>query len=122
MENGDPRLVARTLLNNQGPPEAWQHSMRVAIEAQLRHDSAAAAHWVAVQEELKAIAPRPGAGDLDIYRSARALTSERGAQGAWRHAMQQGVAMEGDLAKQAYWLRVADAVNALAQGYGKEGA
>lgn len=120
MDDRDPRLVARTLLAEHGPPEAWQHSTREAIEAHLRHDAAAAAHWAAVQQELKAIAPRPGAGDLDIYRSARGLIGERGSQDAWRHAMQQGVEAGDDLAEQTYWLRVADAVNALARGYGQE--
>ena len=88
----------------------------------LRRDAAAAAHWAAVQRELKAIAPRPGAGDLDIYRSARNLIGGRGTQDAWRHAMQQGVEAGDDLQLQAHWLRVADAVNALAQGHTKDGA
>ena len=122
MDDRDAKQVARTLLAEQGPPEAWQHSTREAIDAHLRHDADAAAHWAAVQRELMGIAPRPGAGDLDIYRAARGIIGERGSEEAWRHAMQQGVEAEGDLLKQAYWLRVADAVNALAKGHGKEGA
>ena len=63
-----------------------------------------------------------GAGDLNIYRSARNLIGQRGTQEAWRHAMQQGVEAESDLPRQAYWLRVADAVNDLALGFTKNGA
>ena len=122
MVDGDPKQVARRLLDEQGPPEAWQHSTREAIDAHLRHDVRAAAHWAAVQRELKEIAPRPGAGDLDIFRSAQGIIGERGSVEAWRHAMQQGVEAGDDLVKQAYWLRVADAVNALAKGHGQGGA
>ena len=120
MDDPDAKLVAHTLLGEQGPPEAWQHSTREAIDAHLRQDAAAAAHWSAVQQELKVVAPRPGAGDLDIYRSARMLMGERGAHGAWSYAMQQGIEAAGDLLKQAYWLRVSDAVSALANGQGKD--
>ena len=116
MDDRDPKQVARTILIEQGPPEAWQHATREAIEAHLRDGAPAATHWAAVQEGLKAIAPRPGAGDLDIYRSARALIGERGTQEAWRHAMQQGAEAGDDLLKQVYWLRVADAVTALKAG------
>lgn len=122
MGDENAKEVTRTLLDEHGPAETWQHATREAIDAHLRGDAAAAAHWAAIQQELRAIAPRPGAGDLDIYRAARTLVAYYGAQEAWRHAMQQSVEAEGDLLGQAYWLRVADAVNALARGHGKQGA
>ena len=97
MGHENAKQVARTLLGKHGSAEAWQHATREAIDAHLREDAAAAAHWAAVQQELRAIAPRPGAGNLDIYRTARTFISYYGTQEAWRHAMQQGVEAEDDL-------------------------
>ena len=113
----DPQAVARKLLS-----EAWQHATREAIDAHLRRDGAASAHWSAVMGHLKAIAPKPGAGDLDVYRSAKLLMSEKGAQDAWHHAMQRSAEAQEDLPNHTYWLRVADAVTSLADGRSRNGA
>ena len=122
MDDGDPKRVARRLLDEQGLPEAWQHSTREAIDVHLRHDAEAAGRWAAVQQALTEMARRPGAGDLKIYRSAQGIIGERGPQEAWRHAMQQGVEAGDDLLEQAYWLRIAEAVIALAKGHGTKGS
>ncbi len=106
---------ARALLRDEGAPEAWQHATREAIDAHLRRDVATRQFWCDVQAELRRIAPLPGPGDLDVYRSAKRLIAEHGVAEALRLACRRGAEMDGDLVQQAVWTRIADAINALSK-------
>ena len=86
---------ARELLKEAGPTEAWQTATREAIDAHLGNDHASRDYWRAVQGVLSLIAPRPGPGDLDIYRSAKLLIDRHGAEEAWRLVMKQAGQDEG---------------------------
>ena len=106
---------ARELLREAGPTEAWQTATREAIDAHLADDHASRDYWRAVQGVLGLIAPRPGPGNRDIYRSAKLLIARHGAEEAWRLVMKQADEEEG-LAQQATSLRIADAVHAMSPG------
>ena len=108
------------LLKRVGPTEAWQTATREAIDAHLANDHASRDYWRAVQNVLRLIAPRPGPGNRDIYRSAQLLIARHGAEEAWRLVMKQADEDEG-LAQQATTLRIADAVHAMSPGGPEEG-
>ena len=111
---------ARDLLREGGPTEAWQTATREAIDAHLANDHVGRDYWRAVQGVLGLIAPRPGPGNRDIYRSAKLLIARHGAEEAWRLVMKQADEDEG-LAQQATTLRIADAVHAMSPGGPEEG-
>lgn len=64
---------ATDLLRESGPTEAWQTATREAIGAHLAYDHASRDYWRAVQGVLGLIAPRPGPGNRDIFRSVQLL-------------------------------------------------
>ena len=108
---------ARDLLRNGGPSGAWHTATREAIGAHLTNDDAARDYWQAVQGVLGLIAPRPGPGNLDIYRSAKLLIAQHGAVQAWEIAMKQAAAIEDeDMSQHTTMLRIADAVHAMSPG------
>lgn len=72
--------------------------------------------WKAVQAELLRTAPRPGPGDLDIYRTAKMLIARDGSHEAWHLAMERATREQDNLYQQAISLRVADAIKALSPG------
>lgn len=111
---------ARDLLREGGPTEAWQTATREAIDAHLANDHVSRDYWRAVQGVLGLIAPRPGPGNRDIYRSAKLLIARHGAEEAWRLVMKQANEDQG-LAQQATTLRIADAVHAMSPGGPEEG-
>lgn len=111
---------ARALLRESGPTEAWQTATREAIDAHLAKDDASRDYWRAVQSVLGLIAPRPGPGNRDIYRSAKLLIALHGPEEAWRLVMRQADRNKG-LAEQATTLRIADAIHAMSPGGPEEG-
>jgi len=111
---------ARDLLREVGPTEAWQAATQEVIDAHLANDHASRDYWRAVQSVLGLIAPRPGPGNRDIYRSAQLLIARHGAAEAWRLAMMQADEDEG-LVQQVTTLRIADAVHAMSSGVPEEG-
>ena len=110
-----PAQEAADLLSSEGLHQAWLKATHEAVEAHLAHEPERHDYWTAVQHELSRIAPRPGCSDVDVYRSANLLTATMGSDAAWKHAIDRGIELEGDLLGQVLWSRIADAVCVLAQ-------
>ena len=106
--------IARALLRQGGPHRAWRTAINEALDAHLRRNAALAAHWVAVQQALKASGSLPGAHEHEIIQCARVLVAEGGTQHALKEALRRAEARKDDLPGEVYNLRVADAVVALA--------
>ena len=74
-----------------------------------------------MQAELLRVAPRPGPGDLDIYRTAKMLIAQHGAREAWHLTIERATREQDNLYQQSIFLRVADAIKALSPGGPEEG-
>ena len=116
-----PENKAAALIAESGPPGAWHAATREAIEAHLSGRAIDRAYWKAVQVELLRTAPRPGPGDLDIYRTAKMLIARHGSHQAWHVVMERATREQDTLHHQAIYLRVADAIKALSPGGPEEG-
>ena len=108
-----PAQRAAELLQQHGAPEAWQVATRNAIDAHLSGDQAAVLSWMAVQQALRQVAPRPAPGDLDVYRTARLLIDQHGPDGARRFVEARLAAHAGNVMQQVLAERIARAVQAL---------
>lgn len=114
-----PADQAAELLLQHGAPEAWQIATRNAIDARISGDEATMMGWMAVQQALRHLAPRPAPGDIDVYRAARLLIEQHGPQGATQFAEERMAAHAGDVMQQALSERVIKAVLELTEGPGR---
>ena len=110
-----PADNACKLLALHGPSGAWHVAPAAAVGARLGRELDRRDHWRAVQSELSMMAPRPGPGDRDIYRTANLLVQAKGAREAAACALQRAVELEGDVEGQAAWARVFEAIAVLAR-------
>ena len=119
--NKTATTIAQSLLRQGGPHRAWQTAINEAIDAHLRRNTALVAHWVAVQQALRANGSLPGASEREIIQCARVLIAEGGVQHALEEAMHRAVSCKDNLPGEVYNLRVADTVIAMSPGRGRRG-